>query len=69
MQSRLLSDLSNRLFAGSAAQLALHALSMEPASEDELAEIRALLEHRRSSAASIHQNGTSALKSTPKDRP
>src|SRR4051812_31536618 len=74
MQSRLLSDLSNRLFAGSAAQLALHALSMEPASEDELAEIRALLERRRSSAASIHQNGTSvrkfsALKSTPKDRP
>ena len=47
MQSRLLKDLSNRLFAGSAAQLALHALSMGPASDDELAEIRALLESRR----------------------
>jgi BlaI family transcriptional regulator, penicillinase repressor len=69
MQSRLLSDLSNRLFAGSAAQLALHALSMEPASEDELAEIRALLDLRRSAAASIHQNGTSAHKSSTKDRP
>lgn len=69
MQSRLLSDLSNRLFAGSAAQLALHALSMEPASENELAEIRALLERRHSTAASIHQNGPSASKSSPKDRP
>ena len=74
MQSRLLSDLSNRLFAGSAAQLALHALSMEPASEDELAEIRALLERRRSAAASSDQIGfsvpqSSALKTSPKDRP
>ncbi|WP_109484831.1 BlaI/MecI/CopY family transcriptional regulator [Occallatibacter savannae] len=68
MQSRLLSDLSNRLFAGSAAQLALHALSMGPASEDELAEIRALLESRRSGAASSHQNGTTPNKSARKDR-
>jgi BlaI family transcriptional regulator, penicillinase repressor len=74
MQSRLLSDLSNRLFAGSAAQLALHALSMEPASENELAEIRALLERRRSAAASSDQISfsvpqSSALKTSPKDRP
>lgn len=71
MQSRLLRDLSNRLFAGSAAQLALHALSMEQASEDELAEIRALIERKRASA--LHQNGNSISKSAPKssekDRP
>lgn len=63
MQSRLLRDLSNRLFAGSAAQLALHALSMEPASEGELAEIRALIERKR--------NGSSnhVKKISRKDRP
>ena len=44
MQSKILKDLSVRLFSGSAAQLALHALAMEPASAGELAEIRALLE-------------------------
>jgi BlaI family penicillinase repressor len=48
MQSRLLKDLSARLFSGSAAQLALHALAMEPASATDLDEIRALLEHRAS---------------------
>ena len=67
MQSRLLKDLSNRLFAGSAAQLALHALSMASASDDELAEIRALLERRRS-ASSHQQNGTPP-KFSAKDRP
>lgn len=67
MQSRLLKDLSNRLFAGSAAQLALHALSMAPASDDELAEIRALLE-RRSASSSDNPNDRS-LKSFAKDRP
>ena len=61
MQSRLLRDLSNRLFAGSAAQLALHALSMEQASDDELAEIRELIERKR--AVASHQNGNSILKS------
>jgi BlaI family penicillinase repressor len=70
MQSRLLRDLSNRLFAGSAAQLALHALSMEQASDDELAEIRALIERKRNSVP--HQNGSSITKSgsksTEKDR-
>ena len=62
MQSRLLKDLSNRLFAGSAAQLALHALAMEPASEDELSQIRALLERRRNAAPKIS-------KLIEKDRP
>jgi BlaI family transcriptional regulator, penicillinase repressor len=68
MQSRLLKDLSNRLFAGSAAQLALHALSMEQASDDELAEIRALLERKRS----LHQQNGSSIQysnSSAKDRP
>jgi len=69
MQSRLLADLTNRLFAGSAAQLALHALSMGNASDDELAEIRALLERRQISATSLGQNETSAHKSSQKDRP
>lgn len=47
MQSKLLKDLSMRLFSGSAAQLAMHALAMEPASQIELDEIRALIERRR----------------------
>src|ERR1700679_3737763 len=49
MQSKILKDLSVRLFSGSAAQLALHALAMEPASAGELAEIRALIEKSQSS--------------------
>jgi BlaI family penicillinase repressor len=48
MQSRFLRDLSVRLFSGSAAQLALHALAMDPASPAEINEIRALLERRGS---------------------
>ena len=48
MQSKILKDLSLRLFSGSAAQLALHALAMEPASQNELDEIRALIERKRS---------------------
>jgi BlaI family transcriptional regulator, penicillinase repressor len=67
MQSRLLKDLSNRLFAGSAAQLALHALSMDQASDDELAEIRAILERKRS--ASARQQNDASLISSAKDRP
>jgi predicted transcriptional regulator len=46
MQSKIIKDLSVRLFSGSAAQLALHALAMEPASDSELEEIRALLRRR-----------------------
>jgi len=54
MQSKILKDLSVRLFAGSAAQLALHALAMEPASDTELDEIRALLQKR----GFLHLNAT-----------
>jgi predicted transcriptional regulator len=43
-QKRFLSDLTQRLFGGSASQLVLHALGDDPqASAEELAEIRALL--------------------------
>src|SRR5579863_2764435 len=54
MQSKILKDLSMRLFAGSAAQLALHALAMEPTSQNELDEIRALIERKRSNSGSLH---------------
>lgn len=53
MQSRLLKDLSVRLFSGSAAQLALHALAMEPTSAGELDEIRALIERRQMAAVGV----------------
>ena len=46
-QSQLLRDLSERLFSGSAAQLAMHALTMEPASSDELKEIRRLIDRKQ----------------------
>jgi BlaI family penicillinase repressor len=46
-QSQLLRDLSQRLFSGSAAQLAMHALSMQPASSNELQEIRKLIEQKK----------------------
>lgn len=45
-QNQMLRDLSDRLFSGSAAQLAMHALSMEPANTEELEEIRRLLRQR-----------------------
>ncbi len=47
MQTQIIRDLSERLFAGSAAQLALHALAMEPATAEELREIRKLIESKR----------------------
>ena len=43
-QRQFLRDLSERLFAGSAGQLAMQALSLEPASPEEIEEIRALLD-------------------------
>jgi BlaI family transcriptional regulator, penicillinase repressor len=46
-QNQLLRDLSERLFSGSAAQLAMHALSMQPASEEELQEIRRIIKLKR----------------------
>ena len=47
MQSRMLRDLSMRLFSGSATQLAMHALAMEQASPNELEEIRALIDRNK----------------------
>jgi BlaI family transcriptional regulator, penicillinase repressor len=46
-QNQMLRDLSERLFSGSAAQLAMHALAMEPASAEELEEIRNLIQQRK----------------------
>ena len=46
-QSQLLRDLSERLFSGSATQLAMHALTMETATRDELNEIRKLIDQKR----------------------
>jgi predicted transcriptional regulator len=46
-QNQLLRDLSTRLFAGSAAQLAMHALAMEPASAEELEEIRRIIRQKK----------------------
>jgi predicted transcriptional regulator len=46
-QSQLLRDLSERLFAGSAAQLAMHALAMEPASAEEIEEIRKIIRQKK----------------------
>ena len=51
-QSQLLRDLSMRLFSGSAAQLAMHALAMQPANSDELNEIRQMIERRKTSSKS-----------------
>jgi BlaI family penicillinase repressor len=53
MQSKILKDLSMRLFSGSAAQLALHALAMEPANQNDLDEIRALIERKRSGSSQM----------------
>lgn len=46
-QDQLLRDMSQRLFAGSAAQLAMHALSLEPVNDRELEELRTLIERKR----------------------
>jgi len=46
-QSQMLRDLSERLFAGSAAQLAMHALSMQPTSAEELEEIRRIIRQKK----------------------
>jgi predicted transcriptional regulator len=45
-QDRLIDELSTRLFSGSAAQLAMHALSAGRASEDELQALRALIDRK-----------------------
>ena len=46
-QNQLLRDMSERLFSGSAAQLALHALALEPVSERELEQLRTLIDRKR----------------------
>jgi len=58
MQSKLLKDLSIRLFSGSAAQLALHALAMDPAGSAELDEIRALLNRKTAALEAPLANAT-----------
>ncbi len=67
MQSKILRDLSVRLFSGSAAQLALHALAMEPASDIELEEIRALLA-RKGLAEVTRTEKSASPQSSRKDR-
>ena len=47
MQTQLLKELSDKLFSGSPAMLAMHALSLSPASDDELQQIKALIERRK----------------------
>lgn len=47
MQGQLLKDLSEKLFAGSATALAMHALSLDPASAEDLQTIRALIARRQ----------------------
>jgi predicted transcriptional regulator len=47
MQGQLLRDLSDKLFAGSTAMLAMHALSLDSASDDDLERIKALIERKR----------------------
>jgi predicted transcriptional regulator len=44
-QQKLVGDLIDKAFAGSASELVLNALSTKPASAEELAEIRALLDN------------------------
>jgi BlaI family transcriptional regulator, penicillinase repressor len=46
-QRQFMRELSRRFFSGSAAQLALHALEMEAASEEDLDEIRKLLRRKK----------------------
>jgi len=48
MQTQMLKDLSEKLFSGSTAALAMHALGLNPASEDELQQIRALIARKGS---------------------
>ncbi len=63
MQSKILKDISVRLFSGSATQLALHALAMEPTTDTELDAIRAMIDRRRNA----DQSGPTPAKR--KDRP
>ena len=44
---QLVRDISERLFAGSAAQLAMHALALDPVNDRELEALRTLIEQKR----------------------
>jgi predicted transcriptional regulator len=68
MQSRFLRDLSLRLFSGSAAQLALHALAMEQATPAELDEIRALLERRAAAPSTTSSSRPASRPELRKDQ-
>ncbi|MES2391661.1 MAG: BlaI/MecI/CopY family transcriptional regulator [Acidobacteriota bacterium] len=57
-QHQLILDLSERLFAGSAAQLAMQALSMHAASSTELDEIRTLIEKSVTKSQSVTKSAT-----------
>ena len=46
-QDQLVRDISQRLFDGSAAQLAMHALALEPVNDQELEALRNLIELKR----------------------
>ena len=46
-QSQMVRDMSERVFSGSAAALAMHALSTQPVSDQELDELRRLIEQKR----------------------
>lgn len=46
-QDQMVRDISDRLFSGSAAQLAMHALALEPVNDQELEELRNLIEQKR----------------------
>ena len=46
-QNQLLRDISERLFAGSAAQLAMHALSLDPVNDRDLDTLRTLIDQKR----------------------
>ena len=48
-QDQLVRDISQRLFAGSAAQLAMHALALEPVNDQELEALRNLIDQKRQS--------------------
>jgi BlaI family penicillinase repressor len=50
-EGRLLRELSERFFAGSAARLALRALEMEKASDEELEAVRQLIEKKARGAS------------------
>ena len=46
-QDQLVRDISERLFAGSAAQLAMHALSLDQVNEHDLDALRTLIDQKR----------------------